>query len=1010
MTRLIHILFCLLCVVSVFAQPPRTLKLTQLELGPDFESGRQGFVGVTDSSGHQRYEFYVEANVTCITFTPTALDNDPFYFSKFVKSCDSDSSWYIDWTGRSFLLYSPVSGGTGGIYGGNGTVPSGTRATLTDDFGFVVGPTDVFLVANDVGESALSIDYNTTLIGGYDEDGEIACSLQFAGPGATLTGGPVDYAADYSGSYTDRSMVDKEYVDNAVSGGSPGVGGIYGGSGTVTGGTVATVATDFSMDTGAASSVEIGDISDVGLGGVLSVTPGYIRAGDAGYYFETNLEDQAVNMNAPSGGLSVFGNGALFSITSTASAGWKIKDFRTTKSGFQYDADYSAGFDNRSLVDKEYVDNAVAGGGSGTVTSVGVSAPSGVFDVSGSPVTSAGTIAITFDNQTANTGFYGPDTGSPGAPAFRAMVAADISASIIDSSKVVNGGLSLDDIGQRGASTGQVPTWNGSAWRPATPASFPAGTDQQTIRYNGTTPTANSILRNDGTGIGINAAPVGSYDLVTSLAARFGGVGEFRGSGNPNAGLTSAAISIYNTTLGDGARLGLTNAGRFRVYTLGSANPCMEINQDFRTIFNADGTSVLGDTSASFQIESSLGFFLPPRMGTTTRDAVALPANGSILYNSTTGKMNFREAGAWSEIPALGSAFVNGGNSFGGTTTLGTNDANNLNFEVNNTTVATATSTGLSVGPSSPVTISNSAMTGAGAYTFGAGSNLTTLGGSTGNVVSTSSNGNVGMTYTGSSTNLVYLTNSSPSGSVRIGNTAYTSVGMTKAEVSAANSYTVGSGAGTYTFLQLNNTFATSGSTGIQRDIWINPTITSVGTGSYRALEIGVNNGNVWALYQSGANTPSTFLGKVIFGSTSTPSAKIQIAAGSATATTAPLKFTSGPVMTTPEAGAVEFDGTNFFGTASTTRYTFAKTLTATATLDFPSTGSNAVSDLTITVTGAATGDAVSIGVPNGSVTGTTQYSGWVSAANTVTVRFMNVGGSAADPSSGTFRASVIKY
>ena len=57
-----------------------------------------------------------------------------------------------------------------------------------------------------------------------------------------------------------------------------------------------------------------------------------------------------------------------------------------------------------------------------------------------------------------------------------------------------------------------------------------------------------------------------------------------------------------------------------------------------------------------------------------------------------------------------------------------------------------------------------------------------------------------------------------------------------------------------------------------------------------------------------------------------TPTAQLHIAAGTATAETAPLKLTSGTNLTTPEAGAIEFDGTNLYFTTSTgTR----KTITA---------------------------------------------------------------------------------
>ena len=61
----------------------------------------------------------------------------------------------------------------------------------------------------------------------------------------------------------------------------------------------------------------------------------------------------------------------------------------------------------------------------GTVTSVSVTAP-GIFSVSGSPITSSGTIALTLATETANTVFAGPTTGSAATPTFRALVAADI--------------------------------------------------------------------------------------------------------------------------------------------------------------------------------------------------------------------------------------------------------------------------------------------------------------------------------------------------------------------------------------------------------------------------------------------------------------------------------------------------------------------------------------------------------------------------------------------------------
>jgi hypothetical protein len=58
------------------------------------------------------------------------------------------------------------------------------------------------------------------------------------------------------------------------------------------------------------------------------------------------------------------------------------------------------------------------------VTSVGLSMPSSVFDVAGSPITGAGTITVTFDDQTANKFLASPD-GSTGQPSFRQIGSQD---------------------------------------------------------------------------------------------------------------------------------------------------------------------------------------------------------------------------------------------------------------------------------------------------------------------------------------------------------------------------------------------------------------------------------------------------------------------------------------------------------------------------------------------------------------------------------------------------------
>lgn len=69
--------------------------------------------------------------------------------------------------------------------------------------------------------------------------------------------------------------------------------------------------------------------------------------------------------------------------------------------------------------------NVVAGGGAGSVTSVGLLMPS-QFTVTGSPVSSSGTLTVSMTNEANNTVWAGPSSGGAGAPTFRALVAADM--------------------------------------------------------------------------------------------------------------------------------------------------------------------------------------------------------------------------------------------------------------------------------------------------------------------------------------------------------------------------------------------------------------------------------------------------------------------------------------------------------------------------------------------------------------------------------------------------------
>ncbi|HAE36356.1 TPA: hypothetical protein DCX66_00960, partial [Candidatus Nomurabacteria bacterium] len=121
----------------------------------------------------------------------------------------------------------------------------------------------------------------------------------------------------------------------------------------------------------------------------------------------------------------------------------------------------------------------------------------------------------------------------------------------------------------------------------------------------------------------------------------------------------------------------------------------------------------------------------------------------------------------------------------------------------------------------------------------------------------------------------------------------------------------------------------------------------------YGAYILAVQEGNAgvylptrldFTTYSSSAsNGPVLSLnsaGKVGIGTTS-PTALLHLKAGTATANTAPLKFTSGTDLTTPEAGAFEYDGTNLHFTPVATRETIAYVSNLTSGY-VPYTGANA--------------------------------------------------------------------
>lgn len=154
------------------------------------------------------------------------------------------------------------------------------------------------------------------------------------------------------------------------------------------------------------------------------------------------------------------------------------------------------------------------GGGSGTVTSVALSLPA-MFSVTGSPVTTSGTLGATLATQTANRIFSGPSGGSPATPTFRALVADDLplptSTTIggVKSYAVVSNQF-LTSIGTDGLPVSAQPSFSNIS---GTATVAQGGTGQ-------TSHTANGILLGNGSSaLSITAAMTDGQILVGQSSA-----------------------------------------------------------------------------------------------------------------------------------------------------------------------------------------------------------------------------------------------------------------------------------------------------------------------------------------------------------------------------------------------------------------------------------------------------------------------------------------------------------
>jgi len=220
-----------------------------------------------------------------------------------------------------------------------------------------------------------------------------------------------------------------------------------------------------------------------------------------------------------------------------------------------------------------------------------------------------------------------------------------------------------------------------------TNGAIPAGNNKSVQFNNAGVFGASDNIFIDGVGTSLNLVDDIELYLGTNLDALF----------RHNSG--TSQNELISNDVGFSFKLIGTPSDFFFELTNSSVDTSFQVTDaaQSNSLFYIDGTGVAAfgtnspDTSALLELSSTTSGFLKPRLTTVQRDAIATPATGLEIYNTTTGEPEFYNGSAWEA--AVANIYTSDG-TVAGVRTVTLNDDISFNSTTGDTFLVSMTSSG----------------------------------------------------------------------------------------------------------------------------------------------------------------------------------------------------------------------------------------------------------------------------------------------------------------------------